>query len=948
MQMPYSSLMDREWGPGYLRAVAASTLHPTSASKAPASSQLTCWRAARTGQASSLALRGTMGFVMAKTRTDESSTVGDAPSGNQWRIWLLRNGLQVERISDDGRTRPVDVGTGRVQVGLVVRLAVQRDLGPVATELLASCCYKEMEFDNWKKGIEQAASRLRRNPGLPIAREAYRLEIDPDQVDLLQFERLAKNALEKFELGDPSGQADARAALALWEQSPEETLANYELLRGLFERFTNRHRRLVRAFAAYLVRSGSADAQTILEDARTAYPDDADLEALAEELNGSRRHRGPVRHNLPLPDETPLIGREREFAELRSVLLPYPASQHAIVTIDGVGGVGKTALAKAVAYSYVTPGVDGDTDPGFHAIVWTSAKKTVLRDAVVSLSQQLRNLDDIYSQIATTLGRSDVLATRETERDRLIRELLSDQDHRVLLVVDNLETVDDHRILEFLRDLPAPTKAIITTRHRVDGALPQRLEGLSPDDARTLSMGAAEGKELRLDPSELDQIALYTSGIPLAILWTISQIARIGDPASVLLRLRSASGDYAEFCFRDSVGQLHDHDERISLALLLAVSLFAETASRDAVGFVAGINERPADRDRALTLLTDLSLVNFNGGRFSLLPLTREFVSGELGRDLTLREPAVQRWLDWHLSLTARAAAGGADLDSDILDLLRVEHTNVLWAIDYAMRGDRPEVFVPLVRSMEFFWLGEGLWGDFEHYLERARTLAPTPEDKLHFTCRLIWLYVLREEFDDAEAMKIQAELLLRRYEVPYERMRLEDFSGQLSFARGDLDSAESRFVNSLRFAEELRDRRGQFACAKYLGELWCARGDAIKAREFLELASAHVGDPTDKQWLRGLAHASQLQGAIAELEGQWQAAESSYGECLRLLGFHRDVRLESRALEGLARCLAKQDDLSGAVDVLRRAQEIFERLGMWHQSERLREVAAEMVDVQR
>ena len=53
-------------------------------------------------------------------------------------------------------------------------------------------------------------------------------------------------------------------------------------------------------------------------------------------------------------------------------------------------------------------------------------------------------------------------------------------------------------------------------------------------------------------------------------------------------------------------------------------------------------------------------------------------------------------------------------------------------------------MFVPLVPSTEFSWLGEGLWSESPSHLERARILAPIPENKLHFTCRLIWFHVLR------------------------------------------------------------------------------------------------------------------------------------------------------------------------------------------------------------
>lgn len=102
------------------------------------------------------------------------------------------------------------------------------------------------------------------------------------------------------------------------------------------------------------------------------------------------------------------------------------------------------------------------------------------------------------------------------------------------------------------------------------------------------------------------------------------------------------------------MSQLERRGDRLPLSVLYALSLSAETASREALGYAAGINERATDRNSALTVLTDLSLANFVHGRFSLLPLTREYVGGELGRDLVSREPAVQPWLEWHLTLTAR------------------------------------------------------------------------------------------------------------------------------------------------------------------------------------------------------------------------------------------------------------------------------------------------------
>jgi Mrp family chromosome partitioning ATPase len=57
-------------------------------------------------------------------------------------------------------------------------------------------------------------------------------------------------------------------------------------------------------------------------------------------------------HNLPQRPYTHFIGREAELQKLTQLLLPYPRSRHFLVTLDGIGGVGKSALALETAYRY--------------------------------------------------------------------------------------------------------------------------------------------------------------------------------------------------------------------------------------------------------------------------------------------------------------------------------------------------------------------------------------------------------------------------------------------------------------------------------------------------------------------------------------------------------------------------------------------------------------------
>ena len=109
------------------------------------------------------------------------------------------------------------------------------------------------------------------------------------------------------------------------------------------------------------------------------------------------------RHNLPPRDYERFVGRQKELDEVRR-LLPYPKSRHHLVTIDGIGGIGKSALALETAY-YARDSYAGLPEPErFEAIVWVSAKRTYLTaDGILEQRQAFRALDDLYAAIAQVL-----------------------------------------------------------------------------------------------------------------------------------------------------------------------------------------------------------------------------------------------------------------------------------------------------------------------------------------------------------------------------------------------------------------------------------------------------------------------------------------------------------------------------------------------------------------
>ena len=164
------------------------------------------------------------------------------------------------------------------------------------------------------------------------------------------------------------------------------------------------------------------------------------------------------------------------------------------------------------------------------------------------------------------------------EQRAIVEQVLSEQ--RVLLILDNLETVDDEELLVFLRLLPDPTKVIVTTRHRIDVAYPVRLTGMPHDDAIVLIQQEAARKEVALSATEQEELWTRTGGVPLAVVWSIGLMGLGGSAESVLRRLSQGQSDIARFCFEESVAQIRGRDAHKQL---LALSLFASDASREAL-----------------------------------------------------------------------------------------------------------------------------------------------------------------------------------------------------------------------------------------------------------------------------------------------------------------------------------------------------------------------------
>jgi len=310
---------------------------------------------------------------------------------------------------------------------------------------------------------------------------------------------------------------------------------------------TNLFRSLIKGDKQLLKRTAIALGVMTAGDIYAKYAQTFEYEASTTPLN-----------NLPQADfdDTGFMGRKEQIEELqRAISGPYP-----VITVLGVGGAGKSALALHVAYDVLN-----NLESGFDAVIWTTAKTTRLTGA---------DVDDIVGAISSSVGIARAALYEfgvEANGDPFhsLRELLVH--FKVLLFIDNLETILDERVRSFVRDIPSGSKIVFTSRIGLgayDFVLP--IKNLDPKQANAYFRRVASvWKQEQLSRGNNDSISTYCSRLnhsPLGIKWFIQAIAAGASPQ----RLLSNPRILLSFCLENIIDKLSKNAR--SLLNILAIT----------------------------------------------------------------------------------------------------------------------------------------------------------------------------------------------------------------------------------------------------------------------------------------------------------------------------------------------------------------------------------------
>lgn len=333
-----------------------------------------------------------------------------------------------------------------------------------------------------------------------------------------------------------------------------------------------------------------------------------------------------------------LFGRDQEIEAVLN-LIEKPRPRRNVIAIDGLGGIGKTALAEEVVRRVRASGE-------FSHVVWQTAKTEVFDGSgiVRRFSGPPITIERLLLAIAREIGFASLLDKENTlaEKIYLVRQRLEKE--RCLVVLDNLETVQDFRhLVSDLASLFTGSQAILTSRFSLaeyDFVQPVPLGCLSVDAGVALLRNELKERSplrpLVVDDDYLQRIHHDTGGLPLAMKLIAGRIASTVAPLDRLLeQLRDVDWRNREdayhqlyfFIFQDVWEGLSKSAQ--SLLIRMSVLPPALPVPLADVQFISG--QDAAVFDRAIEDLVRSSLVEPSGDRRTphcvLHPLTHNFVA---------------------------------------------------------------------------------------------------------------------------------------------------------------------------------------------------------------------------------------------------------------------------------------------------------------------------------
>ncbi len=308
-----------------------------------------------------------------------------------------------------------------------------------------------------------------------------------------------------------------------------------------------------------------------------------------------------------------------------------------LISIEGIGGLGKTSLADAASRRIISQGLLDDFG-------WVSVRQQNFNPGggIEPISKPALASEDLIEKLVTQLIEGDPLPDSFSISKALaiLQSRLKQSPH--LIVIDNLETVVDiETLLPTLRRLAGPTKFLLTSReslHHESGIFHFKLPGLSESNALRLIRYEARLHNLpyleKVDDDDLRKIFAIVGGNPLALRLVVGQMHTHALDV-ILSDLAEARGQKIEMLYTFIYRRVWDLLDEFTRGVFLAMPLVTDRGGN--LEYLSKIGDfDPGDLRDALDRLVRLNLVDSKGDlierRYTIHNLTRTFLQEQVAR----------------------------------------------------------------------------------------------------------------------------------------------------------------------------------------------------------------------------------------------------------------------------------------------------------------------------
>ena len=337
----------------------------------------------------------------------------------------------------------------------------------------------------------------------------------------------------------------------------------------------------------------------------------------------AREERAQLLESMLIPPSyNALFGVEKPLQELVDLLLAGPPW---LVSVTGMGGIGKSSLANASVRQIIRHFY-------YDRIVWLSVPSAPSESSSAHFAY-----DDLMTQLAAEVCPHLSPQSVPHERDLAVQQVLKSSPH--LVVIDNLEVALDSGLLIHLHNLADPSKFLLTNRVRQSsqiGVFNFPIQELSVNDAIALIRYQAKtigNSDLaNADEDILQRIHHLVGGNPLALKLVVGLNYDISLP-QIMTELVQVKIQAIESLYRHIYWRVWKTLSSEAKQLLEVMPMSSDTGIVQAqMQAISGLEEKQLLQ--SIQELSKRSLLEVRGTpterRYTIHGLTRTFLGSEI------------------------------------------------------------------------------------------------------------------------------------------------------------------------------------------------------------------------------------------------------------------------------------------------------------------------------